>query len=314
MKPYLEAPGVHRVDLNWQGLAGQVAAYLVEGGDDALAVVESGPGSTLPTLLDAIRAIGREPEEVTHVLVTHVHLDHAGAAGALLHHAPRASVHVHPRGARHLLDPSRLLRSASMLYGERMDEMWGAMLPVPGDRLVVLEDEDEVRVGGRVLRALDTPGHAVHHHAYSDPDAGLVFTGDVGGIRLGRAPYVCAPTPPPDIDLDAWQHSLSRLRALRPAMLLPTHFGGVDDAEWHLDDLAGRLHSTAAWARAQAAAGATSEQMASSFARLATSDIVAATGGEAAARAYEQAVPYPMMSAGLERWLRVHADATPTAA
>ncbi|HVG43302.1 MAG TPA: MBL fold metallo-hydrolase, partial [Longimicrobium sp.] len=119
-----ESPGVHRVDLNWNGLPGQVAAYLVDAGD-ALAVVESGPGSTLPTLLRAVRSLGRAPEEITHVLVTHVHLDHAGGAGALLRHAPRARVYVHPRGARHLADPSRLLASATLLYGDRMDALWG---------------------------------------------------------------------------------------------------------------------------------------------------------------------------------------------
>src|SRR3982751_3041971 len=125
-----EYSGVHRVDLNWNGLPGQVASYLVQDGE-ALAVVESGPASTLPTLLAAVRSLGREPEEITHVLVTHVHLDHAGGAGALLRHAPRARVYVHPRGARHLLDPSRLLASAAGLYGDRMDELWGEMAPVP---------------------------------------------------------------------------------------------------------------------------------------------------------------------------------------
>ncbi|HSU16902.1 MBL fold metallo-hydrolase [Longimicrobium sp.] len=299
--PFEESPGVHRVDLNWAGHPGQVAAYLVDGGD-ALAVVESGPTSTLPAVLGAVRALGRAPEEITHVLVTHVHLDHAGGAGTLLRHAPRAKVHVHPRGARHLADPSRLLASAAMLYGGEMDRLWGEMAPVPADRLVVLEDGDEVRIGTRRLRAVDTPGHAWHHHAYHDSDARLVFTGDVGGIRLRHAPYVCAPTPPPDIDLDAWQESLRRLRALDAAMLLPTHFGGISDPGWHLDDLAARLRGWAAWTEEQARAGADSAGMAAALRDRATADIVAATGSEEMARAYETAVPYPMMAAGLERW------------
>jgi glyoxylase-like metal-dependent hydrolase (beta-lactamase superfamily II) len=298
---YEESPGVHRVDLNWNGLPGQVAAYLVDGGD-GLAVVESGPGRTLSAVLDAVRGIGREPAEITHVLVTHVHLDHAGGAGGLLRHAPRAKVHVHPLGAPHLANPSRLLASASRLYGPQMDRLWGEMVPVPRDRLVVLDDGGEVRVGNRRLRAVDTPGHAIHHHAYHDPDAGLVFTGDVGGIRLRRAPYVCAPTPPPDIDLDAWQASLRRLAALDAAMLLPTHFGGVTDAAWHLDDLAGRLSGWAAWTAGQARAGAGSAAMAAALRQRATADILAATGSADVARAYELAVPYPMMAAGLERW------------
>jgi glyoxylase-like metal-dependent hydrolase (beta-lactamase superfamily II) len=304
--PYQEAPGVYRVDLMWMGLPGQVAAYLVESGD-ALAVVESGPGSTVHAVLDAVRALGREPADVTHVLVTHVHLDHAGGAGALLAHAPRASVHVHPRGAKHLADPSRLLASARLLYGGRMDELWGEMVPVPPERLVVLHDGDEVRVGARTLRAIDTPGHASHHHAYHDPDAGVVFTGDVGGIRLNHAPYVCAPTPPPDIDLDAWRRSLDRLRALNPTMLLPTHFGGIADAAWHLDDLASRLDGWARWTEEQMAAGVDADGLARAMHDRATADIIAATGSAEVAKAYETAVPYPMMAAGLARWFSLRA-------
>ncbi|MBV9108223.1 MAG: MBL fold metallo-hydrolase [Gemmatimonadetes bacterium] len=304
-RPYEEAPGVHRVDLVWNGLPGQVASYLLDGGD-ALAVVESGPTSTLPAVLDAMRALGREPEEITHVLVTHVHLDHAGGAGALLRHAPRAKVYVHPLGAKHLADPSRLLASATQLYGDAMDRLWGEMIAVPQDRMVVLQDGDEVRIGGRRLRAVDTPGHARHHHAYHDPGEGLVFTGDVGGIRLQGHPYVSAPTPPPDIDLDAWQESIRRLRALDAAILLPTHFGGFGDPAWHLDDLAARLAAWAEWTGAQARAGAGSAAMAAALRDRATADIIAATGSEEAARAYELAVPYPMMAAGLERWWNVH--------
>jgi glyoxylase-like metal-dependent hydrolase (beta-lactamase superfamily II) len=303
--PFEESPGVHRIDLNWNGLPGQVAAYLVDGGSE-LAVVESGPGSTLPTLLDGVRSLGREPEEITHVLVTHVHLDHAGGAGALLRHASRARVYVHPRGARHLLDPSRLLASAALLYGDRMDELWGEMAPVPHGRLAVLEDGAEVRIGGRRLVAVDTPGHAGHHHAFHDPDAGLVFTGDVAGIRLGRAPYVAAPTPPPEIDLDAWAKSLDRVRALRPRMLLPTHFGGVDDPGWHLDDFAARLAGWARWMEEQAAAGVGGPALAAALRDRATADLMAATGSEDIARAYAVLVPYPMMAAGLERWHARH--------
>ena len=303
--PFLESPGVHRVDLNWNGLPGQVASYILDDGG-ALAVVETGPTSTLPAVLDAIRALGREPAEVTHLLVTHVHLDHAGGAGALLQHTPHARVYVHPLGALHLEYPSRLVASARQLYGDRMDALWGDIVPVPRDRLVVLKDGDEVAIGERRLRAVETPGHASHHHAYHDPDARLVFTGDVGGIRLKRMPYVYAPTPPPDIDLDAWQESIRRLRALEPELLLLTHFGGVIDPAWHLDDLSARLHAWAAWTEGQARAGAGSRAMAASLAERAEADILAAVGSEAAAKDYEVAVPYSMMAAGLERWWTKH--------
>ncbi|HEX2202089.1 MAG TPA: MBL fold metallo-hydrolase [Longimicrobium sp.] len=297
-----EAPGVWRVDLRWRGMPAQIAAYLVADGG-ALAVVESGPGSTLPTLREAIRALGRDPAEVTHVLVTHVHLDHAGGAGALLRDAPGATLYAHPVGAPHLADPSRLMRSAGRIYGDRMETWWGEMLPVDPARMVELADGAEVRVGERTLRALDTPGHAWHHHAYHDPDAGLVFTGDVGGIRLERAAYVCAPTPPPDVDVEAWEHSVSRLRAVEPTLLLPTHFGGVRDVGWHLDDLAARLASLRDWGLAQVAAGADTDALTRALREREGAAILRATGSEAAMREYEWAVPYEMMAAGLMRYL-----------
>lgn len=300
---YEESHGVHRVDLNWCGLPGQIAAYLVADGD-ALAMMESGPGSTLGAVLDAIRALGRTPEEVTHVLVTHVHLDHSGGAGELLSHAPRAKVYAHPLAAPHLRDPARLLASAGMIYGELMDQLWGKVLPVPDERLVVLQDGDEVRIGRRVVRAVDTPGHARHHHAFHEPETGLVFTGDVGGIRLRGEPYVCAPTPPPDVDLAAWRESLRRLRALRPTRLLPTHFGGIDDVEWHLDDLDARLAALGPWVRGQVGADADLASLTEALRQRDGGAILAATRSEEAVRAYELAVPYEMMAAGLLRWAR----------
>jgi glyoxylase-like metal-dependent hydrolase (beta-lactamase superfamily II) len=297
-----ESPGVWRVDLRWMDLPRQIASYLLADGDE-LAVIETGPASTLGALLDGIRQLGRAPEDVTHALVTHIHLDHSGGAGALLRLAPRAKVHVHPRGAPHLADPSRLIASAGQLYGDRMEEMWGDTVPVPQDRLAVLHDGGEVRVGGRTLRAIETPGHAGHHHAYHDPGAGLVFTGDVGGIRLAGVPYVSAPTPPPEIDLGRWRASVRRLRELKPTMLLPTHFGGSADPEWHLDDLDRRLSSLQEWAAPLVASGAGLGELTRVMRQWAEDDILAATGSADAVRAYEQAVPYPMMAAGVHRYL-----------
>lgn len=297
-----EAPGVTRVDLRWRGMAGQVAAYLLADGED-LAVVEPGPGSTLPALLGALEAVGRTPAEITRILVTHVHLDHAGAAGALALLSPRARVHVHPRGAPHLADPSRLLASARRIYGDRMDELWGEMLPVEPARLRILQDGEEVAVGGRVLRAVDTPGHAWHHHAYWEPGEGLLFGGDVTGIRLAGAAYVRPPTPPPDLDVEAWLVSLERIRALRPRRLLPTHFGGSTDVDWHLDELARRLREWTDWAGARLAAGDDLDALAAALRRKAHAEAAVACGGEADALAYEEAVPSPMLAGGLHRYL-----------
>ncbi|CAA9307878.1 MAG: MBL-fold metallo-hydrolase superfamily [uncultured Gemmatimonadetes bacterium] len=298
----IEAPGVTRVDLRWRGLAGQVAAYLVAGGGD-LAVIDCGPGSTLDALLGAMGAAGHDPASLTHLLVTHVHLDHAGAAGALLRAAPRARLYVHPRGARHLQDPSRLLTSAARIYGDQMDALWGPMLPVPAERVRVLHDGDEVRVGRRVLRALDTPGHAVHHHAYHDGE--LLFSGDAGGIRLDGSPYVRPPTPPPDIDVPAWRASIARMRALGAARILPTHFGGAADVAWHLDDLESRLVDWAGWSAGELAAGADLALLTKKLRARAHAEVLAAGGTDGAALAYEAAVPTEMMAAGLLRFHQV---------
>ena len=301
---HTEAPGVVRVDLGWMGMPKQVASYLVADGGE-LAVVDCGPESTLSALLDGVRAAGYDPAAITHLLLTHVHLDHAGAAGALLQAAPRARLYVHPRGARHLADPSRLLASAARIYGDRMDALWGRMLPVPKGRMTVLHEGEEVRVGRRTLRALDTPGHAVHHHAYHEPDAGLLFSGDAGGIRLAGAPYVRPPTPPPDIDVPAWRRSIARMRGLGASLILPAHFGGTGDVAWHLDDLEARLADWDAWSAGELAAGADLAALTRALRHKAHAEVVAATGSDALARAYEAAVPTEMMAAGLMRWRHV---------
>lgn len=298
---HTEAPGVVRIDLRWRGLRKQVASYLLADGGD-LAVVDCGPGSTLSNLLDAIRAAGNDPATLTHVILTHVHLDHAGAAGALLQAAPRARLYVHPRGVKHLADPSRLLTSAARIYGERMEELWGTMVPVPEDRMEVLDDGAELRVGGRTLRALATPGHAVHHHAYHEAEAGLLFSGDAGGIRLDGAPYVRPPTPPPDIDVAAWRHSIARMRELGARLILPTHFGAARDVPWHLDDLETRLLEWAEWSARELASGADLAELSDSLRSKAHAEVLSAGGTEEMAQGYEAAVPSDMMAAGLYRY------------
>ena len=301
---HTEAAGVTRIDHGWGG-PGFIASYLVADGD-GLALVEAGPASTLDTLLAGIRAAGHDPAALTHVLLTHIHLDHAAAAGRLAEIAPHARVVVHAVGAPHLADPSRLLASAERLYGDRMDEMWGRMIAVPADRLHVAEDGEAIRVGGRTLVALETPGHAEHHFAFHDPDAGLVFTGDVAGIRLDGARHVRPPTPPPEIDTARWLESIRRVRALEPRMLLPTHFGGIDDPAWHLDDLAARLTAWTDWARANA--GGDPAALTADLARMGDAELLAATNDPALVRRYAASIPYDMLVAGLLRQERKRAS------
>ncbi|MEJ7655069.1 MAG: MBL fold metallo-hydrolase, partial [Chloroflexia bacterium] len=238
------APGctTETLDLHFQGRPHAIASFLLSGDGEA-ALIESGPGSTLTALMRGLAASGVEPELVTKILLTHIHLDHAGAAGELTELLPNAVVYVHGIGAPHLLDPSRLLRSAERIYGDQMDPLWGTMHPVPEKRLVVLEDGDVVEAAGRTLRAIYTPGHASHHVAFHDADAGVLFAGDVAGVRLPGLDRVMPPTPPPELNLELWSESINRMLALDLNTLYLTHFGPVHNVADHLDELHIRMYS-----------------------------------------------------------------------
>lgn len=295
--------GVTLLDLDFQGHPGTVAAYLVSDGD-AHVLVETGPGSTLPALRAGLAAVGLAPEALTGIVVSHIHLDHAGAAGALLQEAPRARFYVHPAGAPHMLDPSKLLRSAGRIYGDAMDRLWGAFAPVPADRLVTVDDGARIPVGAhRALVALHTPGHAVHHIALHDPDTGDVFTGDVGGVRLGDVRYVRPPTPPPDIDLDAWRASIERLRAVQPRRLLLTHFGAYADASWHLDELLARLFLWAGWIEGRLESNGGGHGLVPVLQARGAAEVRRAGGDEQLVAGYELATPSHMTVTGIERWM-----------
>ena len=309
------AAGVYQLDLRFQGHAGAVAAFLIAAGDD-LVLVETGPGSTLPTLRAAVAEAGYDVTRLTHVVVTHIHLDHAGAAGTLLGEAPRARLFVHPAGAPHLVDPTKLLASATRIYGDAMERLWGAFEPVPAERVSTLADGEAIRFGqGRTLVALHTPGHAVHHVALHDPALGDVYVGDVAGVRLARAPYVSPPTPPPDIDLDAWRASIARLRALGAHRLLLTHFGPVTDVTWHWDELIARLHEWTGWMEARLTAtpepdlAAITRDLTERAAREITrawqraSDPESPVALDELLTGYELANPSGMALGGVRRWL-----------
>jgi len=258
-----------RLDHQYQGFPSGVASYLLADGT----LVDAGPASTTHTLLSGIRSAGYDPLRITRLLVTHIHLDHAGATGVLLtRHLPNAKVFVHPKGAKHLIDPSKLIASAERLFGARMGELWGEILPVPEDRVVVVQDGETIGS----LRAIDTPGHAVHHHAYFDQSNGVVFAGDVAGVRMPDSRYVRPASPPPDLDLDAWAASVERVRALEARRLCLTHFGEFDDVSWHLDDLRSRLGRWHDWLSAdlsvdtlrQREAGLLTPELAANFERV----------------------------------------------
>ncbi len=239
------APAPRTIDLHFQGVPGVIAVYVLRAAD-GLALVDVGPTSTLPALEAGLRTLGYDLADVRHLLLTHVHLDHAGAAG-LIAARTGARVYVHARGVRHLANPERLLASAGQIYGEHMDRLWGEMRPVPEPQLVALEGGETLDLGGVEVRPIYTPGHAIHHLAYRVGDD--LFVGDVGGIRLIERQTPRAPTPPPDIDLEAWRDSVARLRALGARQVHLAHYGSYAASDTHWDGLLTSMEEDAARVR-----------------------------------------------------------------
>ncbi|MGH2522784.1 MAG: MBL fold metallo-hydrolase [Anaerolineales bacterium] len=232
---------IHTLDLRFQNAPEAIAAFLVIGPGGPV-LVETGPGSTLATLQRELSRHGVAPADMRDVLVTHIHLDHAGAAGWWAQQGAR--VQVHHLGAPHLIEPGKLLASAQRIYGDKMHSLWGDTLASPAERVHALHDGDVIEAGGLKFRALDTPGHARHHLVYQLGD--IAFTGDLAGIRLSGRGYVRLPTPPPEFDLDAWLGSLARARAQRFSRLYLTHFGPVEDAQAQWDTVEALLPQYAA--------------------------------------------------------------------
>ncbi len=242
---------VHTLDLHFQDTPGLIAAYVIES-HEGLVLIETGPGSTLPTLRAGLHALGFAEKDVRHVLVTHIHLDHAGAAGWWAQQG--AQVYCHANAARHLMDPVKLIASARMVYQEQMDALWGPMLPAPADRVTILNDGDRLSLGaGMELIAWDTPGHARHHLAYLLGGSG--FTGDVAGMRLQGSDYLSVTTAPPQFEPGPYMASVDRLAAAGLERLYLTHFGEVSDAAQHLARYRERIRDVHESVRADMAAG-----------------------------------------------------------
>lgn len=228
---------LHTLDLRWQNQPTLIASYLIECGKGELALIETGPGSTLSTLLEGIRSAGFSPDAIKHVFVTHIHLDHAGAAGWWAQQG--ATIFAHPKAKDHLVDPTKLIDSAKRIYAGQMATLWGDILPAPADRVVTLTDGQQVKVGSTTFTAIDTPGHARHHHAYTCE--GTCFTGDVAGMRLPNCDYLSVTAAPPQFDPVAYGDSLQRLHAAGFSKLQLTHFGEVTDVSGHLSRYATRV-------------------------------------------------------------------------
>jgi glyoxylase-like metal-dependent hydrolase (beta-lactamase superfamily II) len=232
-----------------------IGSYLLET-EGGLALHDCGPASDVAALEEGLRGRGVALSDLRHLLLSHIHLDHAGAAGALVREHPGLQVHVSPVGAPHLVDPSRLESSARRLYGEAFDHLWGELAPVP--------EENVHPVGDRVLglECFPSPGHARHHVCYLDAD-GTLYAGDAAGVRIQPSPFVLPPTPPPDVDVEAWHATIDELERRAPERLALTHFGVVTDVARHLVDLRARLDRWAEAARAAPDADAFVREVAS---------------------------------------------------
>ncbi|MFZ0820436.1 MAG: MBL fold metallo-hydrolase [Candidatus Acidiferrales bacterium] len=228
------APGTSIVDLHFRGFAGAIAACLLEGGGE-LAVVDCGPASCLPKLREGLAERGLGVGDLTALLLTHIHFDHAGAAGSLVRENPRLRVYVHSAGATHMADPTKLLNSATRLYGGAMQQMFGEFIAVPHENLRTLDGGESFRLAGRKIEVAYTPGHAVHHVSYFDQSTGIAFTGDTTGMRLSGNELVAPVMPPPDINLAIWDTSLEEIARRKPSRLFITHFGPFDDVGGHIE-------------------------------------------------------------------------------
>lgn len=296
---------VHILDTRQLGRAGIVAATALET-DDGLAFFDTGPESTFDNVAVDLREAGFTPENVRHVFLSHIHFDHAGAAWCFAELG--AIVYVHPRGAQHLLDPTKLIESATRIFGDDMQRLWGRIAPIPAERVRILENNQIVRVGRFEIRALATPGHASHHHVYHWDDN--VFGGDIAGVRIGNGPPI-PPFVPPELHIESWRESIAKIRALNPSNLYLPHFGKVSGSvAEHLDLLDERVAHWSEWFREKIRTGTDEQQLRRQFAKLEHDELRAGGASEDDAEGYEAADPsYMAVGAALRYWKKYHADA-----
>lgn len=287
------------IDLNFLGKLQSIACFLVED-TSGYTLVECGPFSTHEVLLEALERLAIKPAEVHTLLLTHIHFDHAGAAWWWA--GQGTQVYVHPRGLKHMIDPTRLYNSAKQIYGSRMEELWGKMEAIHPARITPVEDRQKILIGDHQWIAHHTPGHAGHHLAWQLNND--VFTGDVGGCRISGGPVV-PPCPPPDIDAEAWHRSIERLRSLEPERLYLTHFGDITDVNDHLGELAERLDSFVAWMEEYHRKGTPATAIEPLFKRYYTSELSKNEVSESDMESYLAANPPYMSVVGLLRWLKI---------
>ncbi len=306
-------PGLWQISLPFQDEEEIIGAYLLTGKDE-LVLIDPGPESTMETLFEGIREAGFDPQNLTHILATHVHLDHTGAVGSLARLLPRANIYAHSQGSSHLLDTSKLIASAQRIYGERMHALWGKIESVPADRLRTLNHGDILNIAGRRLEVHYTPGHAIHHIIFFDAHSGELFAGDVAGVRLQGIDYVRPPTPPPDVDLEAWSTSLDLIKRLRPDILYISHYGAVTAIVPHLSRLRERLYDWGDFVLQQMNKGKSEEEIIGLLIKNSNPELERISSTFHDVVRYDIATNYPMTVQGYMRyWKKKHPERLLTA-
>lgn len=288
---------VHTIDLNFQSTDHTIATYLVET-QQGLVLIESGPYSCYKTLEGSISSLGYHIEDIRHVLLTHIHFDHAGSSWKLAELG--ADIYVHPFGARHLIDPEKLLSSAKMIYKDQMDSLWGEIRPISKEKVIPVEDNETFELAGLTFRAHHTPGHARHHICWELGD--LLFAGDVAGVKIADGPAM-PPCPPPDIDIEQWNQSIDCMLSLQPKTLYLTHFGSIKEhISDHLFELKEELSSWSLWIKEAWTLDRDQEKVLPEFVEFVAGRLKSKGLSQAQIHEYELANPAFMSVAGLYRY------------
>jgi glyoxylase-like metal-dependent hydrolase (beta-lactamase superfamily II) len=299
--------GLSYVDLKFRGRPHAIASGIVQS-DGGVAIVDPGPTTCLSTLELGLQERGVRWNDVRHILLTHIHLDHAGATGTIVRAHPHISVFVHERGAPHLADPQKLIDSAARLYGDKMSRLWGEIAPVPGDKLITLAGGERIDAGGRTFDVTYTPGHASHHVSFLDRASGVAFVGDTAGVCIDGG-YVLPPTPPPDVDVEKWRGSLDRIEAWSPDTIFITHFGPIGNVRPHLEALWHNLEEMARWVRQTLDDPGSDDDRSRTFADRLREDMRRQMN-EVQVAAYPVAVPFEQLWLGLARYWRKKSGVT----
>lgn len=294
---------IHVLDTRQLGRRGVIAATALET-NDGIALFDTGAESTFENIVAELQRNGATTSDVRHVFVSHIHFDHAGAAWRFAEHG--ATIYVHPRGAPHLVDPARLVESATRIFGDQMERLWGRVEPVPRERLRIVADGEIVRVAPFEVRATETLGHATHHHVYNWDD--VLFGGDIAGVRLAGGPPI-PPFVPPELHVESWLDSIDKLRALNATALFLPHFGKVEgDLASHFNQLEERVRRWSEWFGARA--GHSESQLVPAFAQYEHADLLAHGADDELVADYETADPsYMAVTAALRYWRKFHPQA-----